>query len=269
MSWKWAALLPHPPIIVPEVGGGRDEEARATVDGVREVCRRIAELGAPDVVLLLSPHQPYTNDSVALNAAERMRGSFARFGVPGVSFEISNDPAAIRSLAAFFRESSTTPARFIEEERLDEDQGTTVPLYFLRDALGSLPPIVLMCPIGLDRAQALTFGRELAELDDGRSWGLVASADLSHRLKPDGPNGYDENGAIFDDAVVSAMRSNDAAPIMKLTDDQIRRAGECGMRSSLVMLGMLSSPKLQGAPEVLSYEGPFGVGYCTALWTAI
>jgi hypothetical protein len=41
MSWSWAALTPHPPIIVPEVGGGRETDASATVAGIDELAKRL------------------------------------------------------------------------------------------------------------------------------------------------------------------------------------------------------------------------------------
>lgn len=40
------------------------------------------------------------------------------------------------------------------------------------------------------------------------------------------------------------------------------KAGECGLRSFMIMAGVLDNYKIK--PEILSYEGPFGVGYCTA-----
>ena len=44
MTWTWAALMPHPPIIIPEVGRGREQEAAATLDGTALLCGRLADL---------------------------------------------------------------------------------------------------------------------------------------------------------------------------------------------------------------------------------
>jgi aromatic ring-opening dioxygenase LigB subunit len=49
-----------------------------------------------------------------------------------------------------------------------------------------------------------------------------------------------------------------------MSRNAIEDAGECGMRSVLAMIGMVS--RFEGKIEVLSYEGPYGVGYCNALW---
>jgi aromatic ring-opening dioxygenase LigB subunit len=139
-----------------------------------------------------------------------------------------------------------------------------VPLYFLKRAYGGLPPVVLASPIGLDAASAHELGQALAKFDDGCSWGLIASGDLSHRLKPGAPAGFSPNGERFDMAVVESVRKCDASAILSLPEGVVEDAGECGMRSALAMVGLVSG--LGGKIDVLSYEGPFGVGYCNALW---
>jgi len=85
MAWSWAALMPHPPIIVPEVGYGREKVAAATLQGTAAICAKIEEINrraAPEVLLLLSPHESYTPGMLFINTAADMRGSLARFGAP-------------------------------------------------------------------------------------------------------------------------------------------------------------------------------------------
>ena len=151
-----------------------------------------------------------------------------------------------------------------------------MPLYFLRRAWGwdgenlsgnpsgNLPPTLLASPIGLTPGEALSLGERLALLDDGLRWGLVASGDLSHRLTPDAPAGYSPEGRVFDAAVLEALRSADAGPLLSLSPETLEAAGECGLRSIMTMLGLAGA--VRGAIQVFSYEGPFGVGYCSALW---
>ena len=269
MSWKWAALMPHPPILVPEVGGGREREAAATTEGVTALGGAIRGMGTTDAILLLSPHQPYARDALAVNRARVLRGSFAPFGASQVSFEIASATDEIDALSTFLAKEKIS-VRFGESGDLTRDQGSTVPLYFLRRALGRLPGIVFASPIGLDPEHAFDLGRTLASFDDGRSWGLLASGDLSHRLKPGAPAGYSPAGRIFDDAVVDALRACDARALLDMPTQTREDAGECGLRSVLAMLGLVSAidggKNKKNAIDVLSYEGPFGVGYCNALW---
>ena len=270
MPWVWAALMPHPPILVPEVGRGRENEARETLKGLELLVESLRDQ-RPDVLLVLSPHQPYAPGALFLNSAGRAAGTLAPFGAPSVTIGIAC-PGELRRAAA--DRLSALGARIREGSRPDltSDQGTLVPLYFLRQAWGrdgenpseSLPPTLLASPIGLTPGEALSLGERLALLDDGLRWGLVASGDLSHRLTPDAPAGYSPEGRVFDAAVLEALRSADAGPLLSLSPETLEAAGECGLRSIMTMLGLAGA--VRGAIQVFSYEGPFGVGYCSALW---
>ena len=263
MSWIWSALMPHPPIIVPEVGRGREREAAVTLDGVGRLMERLSER-RPDCLFLLSPHQPYTGGGIFVNTAPRLRGSLAPFGAPSVAFDVT-PPGNLPLLAGHLAKNGFA-VRAGESPDLTRDQGTLVPLFFLRDAWQKrsepLPSVVPASPIGLDPASALRLGDVLASFDDGADWGLLASGDLSHRLTPDAPAGYSPAGKKFDEAVVAALSSLDPQILSTLSQKELEDAGECGLRSVLAMLGL--SRTLGKAIEVLSYEGPFGVGYCSA-----
>ena len=96
----------------------------------------------------------------------------------------------------------------------------------------------------------------------GRRVAFIASGDLSHRLKPQAPAGYNPDAHIFDEQVVDALRSNAPQRIVDIDYNLRRLAGECGFRSMLVAIG--ASSELPPSCEVLSYEAPFGVGYLVA-----
>ena len=274
MPWVWAALMPHPPILVPEVGLGRENEARETRKGLELLVESLRDR-KPDVLLVLSPHQPYAPGALFLNSVGRAAGTLAPFGAPSVTIGIAC-PGELRRAAADRLSALGTRIREGSRPDLTSDQGTLVPLYFLRRAWGwdgenlsgnpsgNLPPTLLASPIGLTPGEALSLGERLALLDDGLRWGLVASGDLSHRLTPDAPAGYSPEGRVFDAAVLEALRSADAGPLLSLSLETLEAAGECGLRSVMTMLGLAGA--VRGAIRVFSYEGPFGVGYCSALW---
>lgn len=270
MPWVWAALMPHPPILVPEVGRGRENEARETLKGLELLAESLRDR-RPDALLVLSPHQPYAPGALFLNSAGRAAGTLAPFGAPSVTIGIAC-PGELRRAAADRLSALGTRIREGSRPDLTSDQGTLVPLYFLRRAWDrngenppeNLPPPLLASPIGLTPDEALSLGERLALLDDGLRWGLVASGDLSHRLTPDAPAGYSPEGRVFDAAVLKALRSADAGPLLSLSPETLEAAGECGLRSVMTMLGLAGA--VRGAIRVFSYEGPFGVGYCSALW---
>jgi aromatic ring-opening dioxygenase LigB subunit len=214
----------------------------------------------PDNLLLLSPHQPYAPGALFVNDAKGTRGSLAPFGAPAVSFELETPEKRgfLDHLAG-----NGFAARTGEAPDLTRDQGTLVPLYFLSKAWGgTLPPVLLASPIGLDPVSAFKLGESLASFDDGSAWGLLASGDLSHRLTRDAPSGYSPAGKKFDAAVVEALSAADPRPLLNLSPEETEAAGECGLRPVMVMLGLCRGQHI----SVLSYEGPFGVGYCNAVW---
>ena len=92
---------------------------------------------------------------------------------------------------------------------------------------------------------------------------LIASGDLSHCLRADGPYGFHPDGPKFDKALIDALKKKDIETILKL-DELYPEAAECGLRSFCFMLGILEASGLNYQPEILSYEGPFGVGYLVA-----
>ncbi len=254
--------MPHPPVLVPQVGQGREQEASATLNGLETLVSRLQTLAdpRPDFLLLLSPHQPHARGGLFLNSAPRVSGGLSRFGAPEVAFDLATPLETAQTLAAHLRDRNV-PVALAPVEALTPDHGSTVPLYFLQRIFGTnMPPVLLGSPIGLSPEQSLLLGRALADYTRGKA-ALLASGDLSHRLKPGAPAGYSPEGRVFDDAVVRALTTGDPAPLTGLSNATLDGAGECGLRSVLALLGLAGGPL-----EVLSYEGPFGVGYCNALW---
>jgi aromatic ring-opening dioxygenase LigB subunit len=50
-------LVPHPPLIFPEIGRGEERKIETTIKAYRDVAAEIAEID-PDTIVLLSPHAP-------------------------------------------------------------------------------------------------------------------------------------------------------------------------------------------------------------------
>ena len=259
MSWIWSALMPHPPILIPEVGRGRENEAIKTLSGIKNLTMNLKK---PDLLFILSPHQPYALGALFVNTANFYHGSFAMFGVPNVKIEAKTSTEDIKALCDYLeKENIKTYTKPFEN--LIEDQGSMVPLYFLQRVWGDLPKIIIASPIGLTPEKAFEMGESLADFQSDKSLALLASGDLSHRLTKTAPAGYEpEYAPIFEMAVEEALRTNSPAPIYELDARTMERAGECGLRSVMTMLGLSKGNEI----KIFSHEWPFGVGYCNALW---
>ena len=260
----FSGIAPHPPIMVPEVGR---ESISSVIDSIRamaELTKRVIASGA-ETVILISPHAPLEVDSFVAYGGPEVTGDFSNFSAPEISFTAAVDEEllnAIRKAAA----SQNYDVTMLRER--DLDHGTAVPLHFLQRN-GFQGKVVTLGYSFLSNDDHLRFGsciRNAVE-EVGRRVAFIASGDLSHRLKPHAPAGYNPDAHAFDDQVVDALRSNLPQRIVEIDYNLRKLAGECGYRSMLVAIGACSN--LPTACEVLSYEAPFGVGYLVAQLTNV
>jgi len=259
----FAGIAPHPPIMVPEVGGESIAEVQSSIEGMAEFTRRVIESGA-ETVVLISPHAPLETDTFVAYSDVAIRANFARFRAPEIGFTVSTDEGLLSAL-----ENRASVAGF-EISRLrgvELDHGTSVPLYFLLNN-GWQGKVIALGYSYLSNDDHVRFGSCIRQAidDSGRRVAFVASGDLSHRLRPDAPAGFNPNAHRFDEEVVAAIQRNDPKQI-ELIDHKLRKlAGECGYRSMLVAIG--ATRELTQRCELINYEAPFGVGYMVAQLSA-
>jgi AmmeMemoRadiSam system protein A/AmmeMemoRadiSam system protein B len=245
--------------MVPEVGRESISGVVDSIDAMAELTRRLIESGAESVVLI-SPHAPLEVDSFVAYNGPQVYADFAHFQAPDTGFSVPVDEellAAIKRVAASEKyDVSLLPGQ-------DLDHGTAVPLYFLLQN-GWDGKVVTLGYSFLPNEDHLRFGSCIKSAIDqvGRRVAFIASGDLSHRLKPHAPAGFNPDAHIFDQQVVEALRSNTPERIVSIDFNLRKLAGECGFRSMLVAIG--ASADLPLSCEVLNYEAPFGVGYLVA-----
>lgn len=255
----YAGLSPHPPIIVPEIGGRELEKAAKTVDGMREWARAAAA-AKPETLVFISPHSSFLQDAIGYQGGEELSGSFAAFGAPQVSFKVASDQAFAKAVA---EEAGKDGIEVVPLRPSGLDHGVMVPLYYLKKA-GVEASLVVFGISLLSFEEQFRFGKALQRVAErsGRRIGIVASGDLSHRLIPGAPAGYNPEGKVFDETIREALEKMDVERILTLPEDLIEKAGECGLRPIIVLLGALSGYEVTS--RIYSYEGPFGVGYLVA-----
>ena len=263
MPMLGALITPHPPVLLPEVGGGREREISATGNALREAAAEVARWN-PEVLIVASPHTILYGDYFHIAPGEGAVGSMAAFGAPQVRIAVSYD-VPLRQAILRQAESAGLRAGTLGQRDPDLDHGVLIPLYFLRRA-GVHCPIVRMGLSGFSALDHYRLGQcvanAVAEL--GRRAVFVASGDLSHKLKVDGPYGFAPEGPVFDEAVTRAMASGNFLEFLTMDPTLCERAAECGLRAFQMMAGALDGQAVR--PRLLSHEGTFGVGYGVALF---
>jgi AmmeMemoRadiSam system protein A/AmmeMemoRadiSam system protein B len=258
----FSAIAPHPPIMVPEVGRESIADVADSIDAMAELTRRLIESGA-ETVVLISPHAPLAVDSFVAYEGPEVYADFANFRAPATTFAAKVDEELLSSIKQI-GDSQNYHVSTLREH--DLDHGTAVPLYFLLQN-GWHGKVVTLGYSFLSNEDHLQFGSCIKKAVDrvGRRTAFIASGDLSHRLKPQAPAGYNPEAHFFDQQVVDALRANAPNRIVDIDHNLRKLAGECGYRSMLVAIG--ASADLPQSCEVLSYEAPFGVGYLVAQLT--
>ena len=261
MSIVGAIIVPHPPIIVPTVGRGREAEVQATIDAYHAAAKQVAAW-APEVLIVTSPHTVMYADYFHISPGEGASGNMSAFGAPQAVLNVRYD-AELRQELVRQAEAAGIQAGTLGEKDPALDHGTFLPLYFLRDA-GVDCPILRIGLSGFSPLEHYRLGQCIARAVDAldRRTVFVASGDLSHKLKDDGPYGYAPEGPVFDRRVTQAMESGDFLQFLTMDASLCDRAAECGLRSFQIMAGALDS--LAVSPALLNYEGTFGVGYGVA-----
>ena len=259
-----AFAVPHPPLIIPDVGRGKERGIQATVDAYKELGRRAAEL-APDTIVISSPHATLYRDYFHISPGTSARGSFASFGAPQAAYEARYDTALVGEIVKLCEARGISAGTGYERDpRLDH--GTMIALHFI----GARCPNARVVRIGLSGfspAEHYRLGvavRDAAAALDRRVL-YVASGDLSHKLEQDGPYGFAPEGPIFDERVTGDFASGNLLDLLCVDPSLAERAAECGLRSFQMMAGALDGTPVRA--ELLSYEGPFGVGYGVAAFT--
>lgn len=257
----FAGIAPHPPLLVPEVGGSRIGRVADSQRALREFSRRLIQAD-PDSVVLISPHSPMDPEVFTARSTPRLTGDFREFSAPSVRLTLKNDLEMIDAI------KQAAPGQGVELRELvgdhPLDHGALVPLYYLSEAGWSGPSAVIGFTLQSNEKH-LAFGRAIANAASAinRRVALVASGDLSHRLIVGGPYEYEPTAHLFDEQIVDAIARGDAGGVIKIDSDLRNRAGECGYRSIVIALGTVGEHLRDH--QVLSYEGPFGVGYMVAV----
>lgn len=258
MAIKAAFMVPHPPLIVPEVGRGGEEKIKETTLSYEKAARKIAGI-KPETIVITSPHAVMYSDYFHISPGKGAKGDFGSFRAPGVRFDEEYDQEFTGKLADILWDAGF-PGGLQGESDKDLDHGTMVPLYFIRKYYTG-GKIVRIGLSGLPLADHYRLGmyiRQAAE-DLGRNVVIVASGDLSHKLQDYGPYGFDPAGPEYDEKIMDVAGRAAFGEMLTFDEDFLDKAAECGHRSFVIMAGAFDGDRVKA--EVFSHQDITGVGY--------
>lgn len=256
-----AYAVPHPPLIIPGCGQGREKGIQATIDAYDTVARRIADI-APETIVVSSPHAPAYHECFAICGQERLQGSFAQWSAADETQDAPIDTEFVHA-SVDLSERAMLPVMERAWAGQPMDHATFIPLWFVNKYYRDYKLVVcgLSFLADVDHfALGQVFGKVARDLD--RKTVFIGSGDLSHKLTMDGPYGFTPEGPLFDQRCCQCFAEGDLKGLFHIDQFIVEGAAECGLRSFMIMAGALDGSSYQS--ELLSYEGPFGVGYGVA-----
>ncbi|MBO6109211.1 MAG: AmmeMemoRadiSam system protein A, partial [Eubacterium sp.] len=233
-----------------------------TTMAYEKVADEIAEL-RPETIVISSPHSVMYADYFHISPGAHASGDFGAFGAPKVSFDVDYDERFAIQWANHAAVNDID-AGILGERDKRLDHGTMVPLYFIMKKYTDFK-LVRIGLSGFSLPEHYRMGmlcqRVADELD--RRTVYIGSGDLSHKLKEDGPYGFDPSGPVYDDRIMDVMGRGAFDELMDFDETLCDRAAECGHRSFVMLAGALDKKNI--SIEKLSHQDVTGVGYgiCT------
>jgi len=262
MSIIKAYTMPHPPLAVPAVGKGKESNGIPdTLNAMDTVAAEIAEL-KPDTIIYITPHSTVYADYFHISPGKKAKGDLGRFGAGGIVFETGYDEELVNEIERVAGQNKI-PAGTLGEREPNLDHGVTVPMWFINKRYTDYRS-VRVSQSGMAATEHYMLGQVIAKAieNTGRSAVIIASSDLSHKLQEDAPYGFSPEGPEFDSLITGALAKGDFLSLFKISENLREKAGECGYNSLMILAGCFE--KLNVEAKLMSYEGPFGVGYAVA-----
>lgn len=260
MKISFAALVPHSPLLIPEIAKDNYLLVAKTTAAYEKLT---AELTAsqPETIIVITPHAGNTGKNFSFNSANEFVTDFSELGFLATGRKFKSDLILLQTIKEKLR--SDFPIQFLSSEKLD--YASSIPLQILAKDLAQPKIVQLSYSSGTPEEQFL-FGKAIGKIikEGSKNIAVIASGDLSHRLKRNSPAGYSPKGAKFDNKLIEYLNSEQPVEnILKMDESIIKNAAECGLKSVLITLGILEGAETKIKTQGLAYQTELGIGYLT------
>ena len=257
-----AYTVPHPPLIVPDIGKGAEEQIIETTNAYKQVAKEIATL-KPETIIITSPHTVLYGDYFHISPNDNAYGDFSNFNASNVKFNEEYDTELVNEIEKLANQYNFPMGTSHERDKA-LDHGVMVPLYFIRQELPKCK-IIRVGLSGLPLVDNYRAGEIIQEAVNNLNKRVVfvASGDLSHKLQTYGPYGFIDEGPIYDEQIMKTLSAGAFNELLEYKESFLDKAAECGHRSFTIMAGALDGIEVES--KQLSHQDITGVGYgiCT------
>lgn len=262
MALVFAGLVPHSPLLAPNIGKEHRAQLAKTIEAYKIVAQGLVE-ARPEALIIISSHAASGANWWNANVCLEYQADLSAFGDLLTKEHWSGALGLAEELQDFLGRENML--RLYSQPALD--YGTAIPLLLLGDAIKDVP----ILPIGYIENQAerqVEFGYRLGEFL--RQWpgrtALIGSGDLAHCLGADQPHGLQNRGRKFDQRLQDALRQNDSQALLESPASSALETGQCAWLAYLTLQAALQNQS--GNWQNLAYESPFGVGGAVWVWQA-
>ena len=228
-----------------------------------ETMRAALHASKPDVVAILTPHGVYADGVITLGISPTGYGELDNLTVDA-DFDV--DFASAWAYHGADRNIPVAPIAPKDGAPFPLDWGVTIQLA-LMDPDGAYP-IVVACPArDLTRENLIDWGEALVDAADEQQKrvALIVSADQGHGHAPDGPYGYTASSAVYDKAMVDAVKADDLSRLLTWQDDWIEAGLPDSYWQTLALIGARRNVPLKST--FLAYEVDHYFGLMCAMYT--
>lgn len=263
MTLVLTGLVPHSPLLVPNIGKEHRTQLAKTLKAYDILAKDLVE-SQPENLVIISSHAASGSAWWNANVCLKYQTDLSLFGDLLTKAEWFGALDLAEALQDFLGQEHQL--RLYSQTQLD--YGTAVPLLLLGEAVKQ----VRILPIGYIDNQPkrqIEFGRRLGEFlrQQPSKTALIGSGDLAHCLGSDQPSGLQARGHKFDQRLQEALRQNNSQALLDLSVDTANETGQCAWLSYLTLQAAMDGQN--GCWQNLVYEAPFGVGSAIWRWQAV
>lgn len=97
MAILYSMCVPHPPLIIPEIGQGEEKTISNTIQSYKSIMKYVSTLPI-ETVIVISPHAIAYSDYIHISPGKHASGDFRQFGAGNVRIEVDYDSDLVKKI---------------------------------------------------------------------------------------------------------------------------------------------------------------------------